>query len=159
MRRYSLLRHIISAVWLNRDPRKLWLAMFMAFYDASGSERDRDGSLYVVGMLSTAQKWLRLDREWSDVLRGFRVPYFHMKEFAPGVGPFEPWRDDAEKRREFLEELFRVVKKGVNKSFGHGFSLAEFRAVNKVYRFSEHYGGAYCFAAGACLASVKQWMA
>jgi hypothetical protein len=132
---------------------------YIAFYDASGSETDGDGVIYVAGMLSTADKWFRLDREWADVLRRFRVPYFHMKEFAPGVGPFASWRDDKDKRREFLERLFRVVKKGVNKSFGHGFSLADFRSVNRLYRFSEQYGGAYSFAAGACSASVRQWMA
>ena len=99
--------------------------MFVAFYDASGSEEDRDGSLYVVGYAIHRAEVAKLDRDWSAVLRRFEVPYFHMKEFAPGVGPFAPWRDDTDKRRNFLEQLFRVVKKDVNKSFGHGFPLAD----------------------------------
>lgn len=159
--RYSFLNHLASAIWLNHDPSRCWMAVltkFTAYYDASGSQGDKGGAVLVVGMVSTEKKWARLEGEWLEVLRDFRAPYFHMKEFVHGAGPFKPWRDDYDKRASFLKDLMRVAKRGVNKSFGHGVFLADYRLLNQHYRFSEKFGGAYCFSAGACLASIKKWM-
>ncbi len=72
-------------------PRKL-----LAFYDASGSEADRNRSpILVAGLVSTDRRGGRFHADWSEVLRRYQVPYLHMREFTSFQGPFSSgWRGE-----------------------------------------------------------------
>jgi hypothetical protein len=88
------------------------MAVYTVYYDASGTDRNLSRPLVVAGLLSTELSWRRFERAWERVLKEFKVPYSHMREFAHSVegSPFEPWKDNEEKRKAFLVALVKVLR-------------------------------------------------
>ena len=58
----------------------------MAFVTAYLDESKSDSWFVLGGLVSTASSWQRFSREWNKVLREYKVPYLHMKEFAFSAG-------------------------------------------------------------------------
>lgn len=133
------------------------MAMYACYYDASGSETQPHKPLVVVGLLSTEEKWLKCEQEWNVVLEEFGAPYLHMKEFAPGVGPFESWKDDKPRRAEFLNRLIKVLKQRVDKIFQYRLVPEVFWKLNREYMLVEEWGGPYAVLAAITILQADGW--
>jgi len=136
-------------------------APFTAAYDASGSEGDPDGTLVVVGLAATDDKWGKFEASWQKVLDDFDVPYFHMKELNQrhsGTGIYAKWKDDPDTPRLFLKALVKSIKRGMNKAFIYGTILQDYRSVNQIYKLREGVGSPYVLTAGSCYDLVNTWM-
>lgn len=134
------------------------MAMLTGYYDAAGSQGD-SGMLTVVGVVSTEAKWLRFENEWNSALRQFGVPYLHMKEFNPSVGPYGGWKNKPDVRAAFLRALIGITKRGVLKIFSSSIRVSGYVAANKTHCLDETFGGAYGFATAACIVQVSIWRA
>jgi hypothetical protein len=162
---YSIVRHLAWSIWLNHDPRRCLVAViaadFLATYDASGSENDRDGTLVVVGLVATEHKWNRFELEWQTVLDRFDVPYLHMKELNhrhSGEGVYAKWKDDTETPKLFLRALVKVLKRGINKAFCYATVLPDYKEINQEFRLREGVGSPYVLTAGSCYDLANAWM-
>jgi len=56
-----------------------------SYSDAIGTVNS-EHALVVSGFVSTTEKWMRFEKCWTQILKLFDVPYFHMKEFAHSTG-------------------------------------------------------------------------
>ena len=72
----------------------------------SSDERQRFNGM--AGLIAPSSEWQRFDKKWKATLRAFRVPYFHMKDFAHFRGYFADW--DEEKRRRLLKKLLTHIE-------------------------------------------------
>lgn len=130
--------------------------MLTGYFDASGTQQQSD-TLFVGGLVSTVDQWLRFEDEWSECLAEFGVPYLHMKEFAHFRGPFEDWRMQEQKRRNFLDKLSGIIARRTFKSFCRGLHVRDYEAINQSYRLGEVLGSPYALCGFACFSSVKLW--
>ena len=73
------------------------MAMFTVFLDDSGKPDDHD-IIAMAGLVSTAEQWGELEREWSATLAdaGIGVP-FRMADFEARAK--EPWKSLSSKKR------------------------------------------------------------
>lgn len=154
---------LIAFGWVY-DPAGVYV-MYWAFYDASGSQTAQEGSIVVLSLVATVDKWFKFDDRWDEVLETFDAPYFHMKEFAVGVGPFESWKDDKGRRAEFCRALIAVIKLNSNKVFLRAMHLGDFHRANAQYQLAEAFNvegrkdaGAYTMAAIMCHDAVDSWV-
>lgn len=99
--------------------------MLKAYFDASGT-RETD-AVFVAGLVSSMEQWLKFEEEWTAWLTQFGVPYFHMKEFTQSRGPFSEWQGDEKRRREFLSRLCGILSRRVRKSFSRGIMTVQFQ--------------------------------
>jgi hypothetical protein len=132
------------------------VAALTAYFDASGTENSGT-ELVVSGFVSTVQKWKRFEREWQALLDDAKVPYFHMKEFAPSTGIFASWKDQESKRRKFLSKLINITVKHVEYSFSAGVLLKDWRICNRSYRLREEEFPPYSLCGWTCVDEVYRW--
>jgi hypothetical protein len=71
---------------------------------ADGSGGVDIGASIVSGWLSEVYQWELFDYDWRILLAQYDLPYFHMKEFAHSKGPFTNWKDEPNKRENFLRK-------------------------------------------------------
>jgi hypothetical protein len=149
-------RSLCRAVWLNHDPERCYLAVYFAYYDASGNQ-DHESALIVAAVVAREDKWLKMELAWKRHLAAFDVPYVHMKEFAGGA-PFAALRADHVRQKLFFDGLQRLSKTNLNKVFLKRIVPSDFEAMRHEYDVSLM-GGAYAIAAHACIAEVEMWIA
>jgi hypothetical protein len=159
-RRYSVVRHLAWSIWLKYDPERC-LVTFMAAYDASGSENDRDGTLVVVALVATERKWEKFYSGWHGVLERFDVPYFHMKELNhrhSGEGIYAKWKNDDETPKLFMRALVKAIKGGINKAFSYATDLDDYQDINAIFKLREGSGSPYVLTAGSCHDQINNWI-
>ena|SRR5437016_4805627 len=155
---YSLIRHLGGALWLYHDPARCWMAMFTAYYDASGQGSDKEGALVVAGVVATEDKHIQFEAAWRAVLGDFSVPYLHMKEFAHSVGAFAEWKGNESRRASFLGSLVGVMKRNLNKTFSVWLPIAEFKALTRQYSFPGPLKKPFVFCASNCSGRIERWI-
>jgi hypothetical protein len=133
------------------------MPVFSAYFDTSGTELDPK-VVTTVGVVSTAEKWVKFDRRWSGALAEYGVTQFHMKDFAHFKGEFSDWRGNDALRVSFLDRLIREAKRGVNKTFILSLMLKDYRAVDARYQLTERIGGPYAHAQLACIQMCQRWI-
>jgi hypothetical protein len=139
------------------------MAMWSAYYDASGTQTDPHlRPLVVAGVLSTVEGWLEFEQEWNAVLGhpDFNVPHMHYSAFKHSRArtPFEGWRGQEDRRAAFRLALVGVIAKSVARSLIVSTPLAAFNDANAIYRFEDNLGGAYSLAGSVCLGTVSEWV-
>ncbi len=152
----SYIASLMDAAGSVRDPTRSFVAIYRAYYDASGSE-GADAPLTVAGLVATEAKWLAFERLWREVLEQYDVPYFHAKEFVGSRGPFSEWAGDEERRAAFLARLVKVIKLGANKMFTVAAHTADFAAVNERFHLLDSCGP-YALCAGVCVRRAHDWI-
>lgn len=132
------------------------MAIFNAYFDASGSERTR--VIAVAGFVSRVEKWERLEDEWKELLPD-TVHMFHMTDFVSGRDGWESWRgpDNSERRAKFIQSLVACIKRNTNQGFSASLRSAQYREVNHEYTLKELFGGPYSFLGISCLGRLKKW--
>lgn len=125
-----MVRHLASAIWPNHDPKRDHLALFTAYFDASGhpDAKDPAPALFVSGLVARMQKWARFERHWLGMLAEHSItPPFHMTDFEAGRGQYAAWRGDAERREAFRFRAIDVINRHTNKAFSVGIVVPDLR--------------------------------
>ncbi len=133
---------------------------YTVYCDASGHSQEGE-ILFVSGYGSTTFKWLRFERQWNALLQRYQIqPPFHMKEFAPGVGQYESWKHDQEKRKRFLTEAISIIKTNTNKSFSVGVSVNDLHRMQREYDLPDgiNQDTPYTWCAVLIYHQVKAWL-
>lgn len=120
---YSVIRHIAGAISPNRNPNEFLMTVFNAYFDASGSSKDKlsSSSLFVSGFVSTETMWGKFETRWLTLLDRYGItPPFHMTDFEDGKGQYEHWKNDEQCREEFLIEAIRLINKHTHKPISVG---------------------------------------
>jgi hypothetical protein len=114
----------------------------------------------VSGWVATTGLWERFDVDWRIMLAKFDVPYFHMREFAHSVrgSPFQRWKDDENKRTNFLRYAVDVIDTYARKGFACVVEHDAFKQVDSAYCLSESVGNPYSLAARDCVAHANVWL-
>ena len=153
-KRCSFLRHVCQALFVRAYKESLPVAVFSAYFDASGNKRAR--VLTVAGFLSRVSKWERFDNEWADILSSEGVSAMHMTDFASSGGEFKSWRGQSDRRREFISRLSNCIRRNTNKGFASSVILADWREVDAEFMLSEA-GQPFTLCMRACLGGLARW--
>jgi hypothetical protein len=153
---YSLLRHIAQSVLFGNFSGRTQVAMFTAYFDASGTKKMP--VLTVAGFVSHVKRWDRFERKWSLILKRYGVSTLHMTEFVSSKGEFTTWRGDSERRRRFITDLADCIKQETKRGFAASIVIPEYEEINREYILSETVGQPYTMAASACLGGLQTWI-
>jgi hypothetical protein len=130
--------------------------MFTTYFDVSGTRLDSD-IISVAGFVSDGEQWLKFEGEWREVLEEFGVPYLHMREFAHFKGPFESWRGQEKKRREFLQRLSGILARRVRKNFCRSIRVRDFEALAPTFSLEQIFGSPLGLCGVTCVGAVRIW--
>lgn len=144
---YSSLEHIGRSIWGLRYSRANLLAMLSAYFDDS----ERKGFTVVAGWIASVEAWDRFEIDWKLFLASYKVPYFHMKEFAHSVGPYKKWKESRYIRARFLREAWNVIKPQIHGGFISGVPDILFNRMNRIYELREAVPNEYALAGRACI--------
>jgi hypothetical protein len=107
--------------------------MLKGYFDDSGKADDpQHCAIVYAGYVGTTDAWTKFEPAWHAVLDEFHAPYLHMKEFAHSArgSPFENWKGQESKRREFLARLIEVIRSCELKHVGHVVNLNDLKRLN-----------------------------
>jgi hypothetical protein len=152
---YNCLHHIVRSILLSEYRDNVPIAMFTAYFDASGTKRKT--VLTVAGFVSRINKWTRFDEEWKEILDAYGVSRFHMTDFASSGGEFQGWKGKSFQRREFIEKLVSCIKRNTNKGFAASVIVEDFNRVNEEYPLAENAGLPFALCARTCTGMLKKW--
>jgi hypothetical protein len=159
-RPYSIIRHIAGAIHSNRDPSTLEMIVFNAYFDASGSSKNKlsSATLYVSGFVSTENQWGKFEVEWPKLLtkHGIIAP-FHMTDFEDPNGPYSDWSQD--ERDDFLLEALALINRRTAKPISFGVVVKDLERVYKEFDVpvQEQYLP-YAFCGREVMIEVAQWI-
>jgi len=154
------IRHLATALFLNHDRRRVYLAVFSKFvgyFDASGKATD-PLVLYVSGFVSTEAKWLRFEREWGALLKRYDLTDFHTTNYVRGLDPeYARFKNNDAERDAFEAEAIRTIKRNTLKPFSNGIVLDAHRQLLSQYVVPSGYERPYSFCATMAFYSVMVW--
>jgi hypothetical protein len=130
------------------------MAMFTAYFDASGNKRTR--VLSIAGFVSQVPKWERFEKEWRTLLPP-TVQLFHMKDFVSSRKGWEQWKGHSVKRVWFVSRLVACIRRHIHNGFSAQVSMAHYRAMDAEFAFSEKFASPYSLVGFGCLKQLKQW--
>lgn len=91
--------------------RRMVMAILSGFFDETGHSKDRQQLFNgMAGVLAPFENWATFERSWTATLREFRLPYFHMTDFAASKGIFDGWEGNETKRRRLLSKLWTHIR-------------------------------------------------
>jgi hypothetical protein len=132
------------------------LAVLSSYSDASGTVNS-EHALVVSGFVSTAEKWMRFEKRWTQTLTLFDVPYFHMNEFAHSTGVYTAWKGNEKRREAFIKRLISCCIANVIHGFSCGIVLSDYLEVNLKYKYRERTGGPFAMCGRGYIADVQKW--
>ena len=139
--------------------RRVWIMVFVAYFDASGHEDDPNSRVVTVaGFASTESQWSRFEDEWLAALRAEGVTMFHMKDFAHSRGEFLAWKNDERRRVRFLAGLLKIISRRTRKKFSATVLLEQYRDVDRRFLVREALGAPYCIASQFVVVFANAWM-
>ncbi len=101
---YSLIEHLAKISW-GREWKRVPLAMFTAYFDASGDNSSR----YVVavcGFVASADAWIAWQDEWLERLRRSHLDALHMKDLRKN------------ENQDLIVDLCKITRDHVAHKFG-----------------------------------------
>lgn len=146
---------VARAAWLGAFDKRNFMAVFHAYFDASGTKRN--SVLTVAGFVARVGKWQRFAAEWESILAAHGVGFFHMTDFVSSQGEFRTWKGDSHRRRIFISQLVECARKHTNKGIAASVVLDDYDAVNSIYPFRESAGTPFAICARACVGTVVRW--
>jgi len=155
VQKYSVIKHLAMGAFLGQW-KKSSMAMFVAYFDESGSPDDTC-ALVVAGLVASTEQWIHFERNWNDVLAEFGVAALHMKHYAHSIGEFKGWKGD-KKRDRFMEKLLSIMKVRVQHTVATAVLMDDYRKLNEKYQLTECFKP-YTIVATTCIAKVKKWAA
>jgi hypothetical protein len=161
---YSLVEHLAKAVWFSRW-REGHLAVFSAYFDASGSEADVQAKYVAMsGFIAQADLWTEWEMQWLECLERNKifnkhgVPEFHMSECANYRYSFDGWREKERERQSLLHELVEIIKTYLGRKASCVVSVDDYRKyIDEDLRKAFGMSGVYVMEGRTCAARVKEW--
>lgn len=100
--------------------------MLSAYFDETGHSRD-EKQLFngMAGVLAPADHWGAFEEKWGQTLKAFKIPFFHMKDFASLKGFFKGWSEG--KRRRLYGKLLAHMETAYIFPVGVSTSMSAFR--------------------------------
>ncbi len=121
-----------------------------AYLDASWTS----SAVTVAGYVSDVDRWASFETEWQDVLTGYGIEYFHMKDFAAREGDYKSWGPKGDCR---LVRLLEIINASVLAAVSITVPLGLWRAVLSDEE-RERSGNPYCIAGFGCFREITRWM-
>jgi hypothetical protein len=149
------LRHLGTTLFFRVYSDSLSVAVFSAYFDASGNKRDR--VLTVAGFVSRVRKWDRFNEEWAAILSSERVSAMHMTDFVSSKAGFESWKGQSDRRREFISRLSDCIRRNTNKGFASSVILSDWRELDAEFMLSESAGQPFTLCMRSCLGGLARW--
>ena len=148
---------IARAVFGQKRPSVM--AVFIAYFDASGRRNEPSGkALTVAGYASSESRWAKFEAEWLAALQAEDVAMLHMKDFAHFKGAFKAWRNDEAKRQRFLQSLIRIIKRRTLRGISATLLLEDYERINTLFPVRERVGSPYTIACMLAMAQTDRWM-
>ncbi len=84
------------------------MTLLTGYMDETGHSKDeRQRFVGVAGLVAQAERWEVFERKWKETLNVFKLPYFHMKDFACRRKYYEGWSEP--KRQKLFGKLMRII--------------------------------------------------
>jgi hypothetical protein len=108
------------------------MLMLSAYMDETGHSQD-EGQKFVgiAGLIAPAANWEAFERKWKATLEIYRLPYFHMKEFAHSKQTFKGWESKEAKRQKLFGKLIMHMETTHPLPFGAIIPMEYFRGFTK----------------------------
>ncbi|MDT7540568.1 MAG: hypothetical protein QOE33_472 [Acidobacteriota bacterium] len=116
--------------------------MLTIYVDETGHSKDQGQKFVgVAGVIAPAANWERFESKWKGILAEFKLPYFHMREFAHSEGLFRSWKGKEQKRRKLFGKLMKAIETAYPIPFGSVMPLDAFRRLTDSQKvlFSDPY--------------------
>lgn len=154
-KQYLPFSHLARSIFFG-DRRTAYVAMYSAYFDASGDERNRVMSMG--GFVSTVPKWERFITHWTGLLPP-SVSMFHMTDFVSSKDGWEEWKgpENSSRRASIMEKLVDCIRRHTNQGFSANIRSRDYREANAQYSLGEHFGGLYGILGIGCLGRLKIW--
>src|ERR1051326_3117165 len=105
---------------------------FSAYMDETGHSRDEQQKFVgIAGLIAPVASWEAFERKWKATLGVFKLPYFHMREFAHSEQTFRDWRGKEAKRRKLFGKLMMHMETAYSLPFGAIIPMEDFRSFTK----------------------------
>jgi hypothetical protein len=122
--------------------------LLTGYMDETGHSKDeRQKFVGVAGLVAPAENWEVFEHKWKETLRVFKIPYFHMKDFASRRRHYEGWSEL--KRKKLLGKLLRII------ATTHPFPVGAIVSLDDYRSFSEEdralMGDPYHFCLMGCV--------
>lgn len=102
------------------------IVMLTVYMDETGHSRDEKQRFNgMAGLIAPSHYWERLELKWKATLREFKIPFFHMKDFACFGGDFEGWSEA--KRRKLYGKLLRHMEGAYPFPIGSILQMSDYR--------------------------------
>jgi hypothetical protein len=131
------------------------MAIFSAYFDASGTKRDR--VLTAAGFVSRVSKWDRFNYEWANILAIEQVSSMHMTDFVSSKREFQSWKGQSDRRRHFVSKLSDCIRRNTNKGFASSLLLDDWRVLDSEFMLHESAGQPFTLCMRACLGGLARW--
>jgi hypothetical protein len=105
----------------------------------------------VGGWIASTKEWENFEIDWKLFLASYKVPYFHMREFAHSRGPYEKWKNADSFRARFVHDAWDVIKYRVQGGFVSLVQDILFNRVNRFYELQEKIPSSYALASRVCM--------
>jgi hypothetical protein len=121
--------------------------MMTAYFDESYSR----GFTVICGWIASVEEWERFEIDWKLFLISYKVPHFHMKEFAHSVGPFKKWKETRYFRARFIHDAWEVIRPLVRGGFASCVQDVLLERVNRSYKLKDAFSSGYALVGRACV--------
>lgn len=108
------------------------MSMLSAYMDETGHSKDEQQRFVgIAGLIAPAASWEAFERKWKATLGSFKLPYFHMKEYAHSTQAFKGWEGNEVKRQKLFGKLMLHIETAHPLPFGAIISMEDFRSFTK----------------------------
>lgn len=87
-------------------PENRFVMNFTVYLDESGTHIGSQ-AVVVAGYIATADEWISFDSEWRTALTEFKIPFFHMSEFANRASSYRDWTK--KEREQRFDRLVNII--------------------------------------------------
>ena len=156
LKKYSLTEHLASIAG-GPNWRKVNLAAFTAYFDASGDDHSQP-VLSVAGFVANADNWKSFEAAWLKRLLQDGLEYFHTKEFNGCSGQFKSgWKGDEDRQRKLITDLVLIIRDHVGRKFGMTVINKQLKGGFTADQQERWHVCAYSLAGRTCAARVREW--
>lgn len=135
------------------------MSMLWGFMDETGHSKDQKQRFNgMAGLIAPSDHWEAFELKWKQVLKDFKIPYFHMQEFetserardsTKSKNSFKNW--SAIKKERLFFKLLKIIETVHPFPLGSIMSMDDYRALSEEQRkyFDDPYYLGFLFVLGS----------
>jgi Protein of unknown function (DUF3800) len=114
----------------NFSDKHKYMLMLTAYLDETGHSKDEKQRFNgMAGLIAPAYNWEVFERKWKATLKEYKLPFFHMKDFANFKGHYEGWSE--ERRKKLFGKLMLHMETIAPLPIGIIIPMEEFRKLTE----------------------------